>query len=130
MKDTTNVTSFIADWFERFDQLAPIGSFLPDLHPQVHWDMPDTDPDLHGHDRVRDWYDKVLATFTRPTEHHVTDIQVSDHDATFNVLFRGRTHQGELIELSVRETWRFEIRADGRPLITQYSASLPYEAPQ
>jgi hypothetical protein len=37
--DHTRVRAFIADWFARFDRLAPIDAFLPNLHPQVDWDM-------------------------------------------------------------------------------------------
>ena len=50
---TTDIPAFIADWFARLDRLDPIEAFLPDLHPEVHWDMPGVDLSLRGHDRVR-----------------------------------------------------------------------------
>ena len=128
MSTSPDVPAFIADWFARFDRLDPIGSFLPDLHPNVHWDMPDVDPALTGHQRVRAWYHGVLETFQRPTEHHVSNIQYDETSATFEVLFRARTFAGEIVEAHVREHWRFEIRPNGRPLITHYTAEILQEA--
>lgn len=116
--------AFISDWFKRFDRLDPIDAFLPDLHPQVEWDMPDVDRSLTGHDRVRAWYTGVLETFRAPTEHHISDIDVQDGKVTFKVLFRAHTFAGEVVEASVRENWRFETRTDGRPLITHYSVKF------
>lgn len=124
----TDIPAFIADWFARFDRLDPIDAFLPDLHRQVDWDMPDVDPSLSGHDRVRAWYAGVLETFQRPTEHHVSNIRVGDGTASLEVLLRARTFDGQLIEARVREDWRFDIRPDGRPLITHYSAHMLEEA--
>lgn len=128
MTDTSKISGFIADWFARFDRLDPIDAFLPDLHPQVDWDMPDVDRALTGHARVRAWYEGVLATLQRPTEHHVSDIEIGDGRAAFTVLFRARTHDGAQIEARVREHWRFDLQADGRPLITHYSAQILEEA--
>ena len=128
MSNETQIRAFIADWFARFDRLDPIEAFLPDLHPDVDWDMPDTDPALLGHDRVRAWYAGVLSTLQRPTEHHVSNIQVTPGAAQFEVLFRARTTTGETIEARVQENWRFDTRPDGRPLITKYSAKLLQEA--
>ena len=125
---TTDIPAFIADWFARFDRLEPIEAFLPDLHPQVHWDMPDIDLSLTGHDRVRAWYIGVLETLQRPTEHHVSNIRVGDGTASFEVLLRARTFDGQLIEARVHEDWRFDFRPDGRPLITHYSAQMLEEA--
>ncbi|MEX0300791.1 MAG: nuclear transport factor 2 family protein [Leisingera sp.] len=120
--------SFIADWFGRFDRLEPVEAFLADLHPNVDWDMPDADPNLEGHARVRAWYAGVLDTFQRPTEHHVTGITVGGSTVSFYVTFRSRTLRGGTIEAHVREDWRFEPRPNGRPLITHYSARLLEEA--
>ena len=128
MTDTSKISAFIADWFARFDRLNPIDAFLPDLHPQVDWDMPDVDRALTGHARVRAWYEGVLAPLQRPTEHHVSDIEIGDGRAAFTVLFRARTHDGAQIEARVREHWRFDLQADGRPLITHYSAQILEEA--
>ncbi|WP_170328486.1 hypothetical protein [Ruegeria arenilitoris] len=128
MANDTQIRDFIADWFARFDRLDPIDAFLPDLHPQVDWDMPDTDRTLPGHDRVRAWYAGVLATLQSPTEHRVSDISVGDGAASFTVLFRARTFGGDTIEANVREDWRFDIRPDGRPYITHYSARMLEEA--
>ncbi|PSL19380.1 hypothetical protein [Shimia abyssi] len=118
------VRAFIADWFSRFDRLEPIDAFLPDLHPQVDWDMMDVDRSLFGHDRVRAWYVGVLQTLKAPTEHHVSDIEVGDGEASFNVLFRAKTYDGATIQANVHERWCFDIRADGRPLITKYTAQM------
>ncbi|WP_293574224.1 hypothetical protein [Phaeobacter sp.] len=90
--------------------------------------MPDVDLSLSGHARVRAWYDGILEIFQRPTEHHVSNIRVSDGTASFEVLLRARTFDGQLIEARVREDWRFDIRPDGRPLITHYSAQTLEEA--
>lgn len=128
MTEYPELEGFIADWFARFDRLDPIDAFLPDLHPQVVWDMPDIDRALNGHARVRAWYDGVLATLQRPTEHHVGDIDIGNGRAAFTVLFRARTHDGTLIEARVREHWRFDLRPDGKPLITHYSAQMLEEA--
>lgn len=128
--DHTRVRAFIADWFARFDRLEPIDAFLPDLHPQVDWDMPDVDCSLTGHDRVRSWYQGVLNSFQAPTEHHVSDIEVGAGTATFIVLFRAATFDGVTVEARVREHWRFDLRPDGRPLITSYSAELLKETPR
>lgn len=116
------IRSFIADWFARFDRLDPIEAFLPDLHPEVDWDMPDADQGLNGHDRVRAWYSGVLSSFVAPTEHHISDIEIGDGTISFTVLMRARTHDARLIEAHVHEDWRFVLRPDGRPLITHYSA--------
>ncbi|MCA0907719.1 hypothetical protein LCM27_15055 [Ruegeria marisrubri] len=124
MTQNTEIRAFIADWFARFDRLDPIDAFLADLHPDVDWDMPDADPRLSGHARVRAWYAGVLETFQSPTEHHASDIETGDGWASFNVLFRARTHAGDTVEAHVREDWRFDTRPDGRPLITHYSARL------
>ena len=128
MPDYPEIRSFIADWFARFDRLDPIGEFLPDLHPDVHWDMPDVDTTLSGHDRVRAWYRGVLETLQRPTEHHVSKVAIKPGAAQFEVLFRATTVAGEQIEARVQENWRFETRPDGRPLITHYSAKFLQEA--
>lgn len=126
--DYPEIRGFIADWFARFDRLDPIDAFLPDLHPDVEWDTPDIDTALGGHDRVRAWYRGVLETLQRPTEHHVSKIVIKPGAAQFEVLFRATTVAGDLIEASVQEDWRFETRADGRPLITHYSAKFLQEA--
>lgn len=128
MTDHRIIHDFIVDWFARFDRLDPIEMFLPDLHPGVDWDMPDIDRSLHGHDRVRNWYAGVLETLQRPTEHHVSNVQITDAAATFEVLFRARTTSGDTIEARVREHWRFDVRTDGNPLITSYSAEILEEA--
>ena len=128
MTENPKLVGFIGDWFARFDRLDPIDAFLPDLHPQVVWDMPDIDRALTGHARVRAWYDGVLATLQRPTEHHVSDIEIGKGQAAFTVLFRARTHDGTPIEARVREHWRFDLRPDGKPLITHYSAQMLEEA--
>ena len=128
MTDYPEIRAFIADWFARFDRLDPIEAFLPDLHPDVNWDMPDTDRNLMGHDRVRAWYGNVLETLQRPTEHHVSNVKITLNEARFEVLFRARTVAGETIEARVQEYWRYDIRPDGRPLITSYSANLLQEA--
>jgi len=124
MTQTPDIPAFIADWFGRFDRLDPIEAFLPDLHPQVDWDMPDVDPSLTGHGRVKAWYVGVLDTFQRPTEHHLSNISVGDGTASFHVFFRARTHSGDWVEASVREDWRFEVQPNGRPLITSYAATF------
>lgn len=126
--DHTLIWAFIADWFTRFDRLEPIDAFLSDLHPQVDWDMPDVDRSLAGHDRVRSWYKGVLETFQSPTEHHVSDIQISEGKATFTVLFRAKTFDETTVEANVREHWHFDIRPGGRPLITTYTAEFLEEA--
>lgn len=115
--DYPEIRGFIADWFARFDRLDPIDAFLPDI-----------DTALGGHDRVRAWYRGVLETLLRPTEHHVSKIVIKPGAAQFEVLFRATTVAGDLIEASVQEDWRFETRADGRPLITHYSAKFLQEA--
>jgi len=122
MTHETEIRAFVADWFARFDRLEPIDAFLTDLHPNVVWDMPGIDLALAGHARVRDWYAGVLKTFESPTEHHVSQLEIGAETVSFNVLFRARTHQGDTVEAHVHEDWRIEIRPDGRPLITQYSA--------
>lgn len=124
MNSNTTINDFIADWFHRFDRLEPAEAFLADLHPEVDWNMPNVDPELHGHERFRAWYADILKTFQRPTEHHVSDISVAGDAASFKVLLRARTIDGEAIEINVREHWRFKLRADGRPLITHYSVEL------
>ncbi|WP_170753471.1 nuclear transport factor 2 family protein [Ruegeria lacuscaerulensis] len=126
--DFPEIRGFIADWFARFDRLDPIDAFLPDLHPDVDWDMLDVDTTLTGHDRVRAWYRGVLETLQRPTEHHVSKIAIKPNAAQFEVLFRATTVAGDRIEARVHENWRFEKRSDGRPLITHYSAQLLQEA--
>lgn len=128
MTPDKQIHNFIADWFARFDRLDPIDVFLTDLHPLVEWDMPDADPALSGHERVRAWYAGVLNTLLAPTEHHVSNIKVGDKTVSFTVLFCAQTYQGDKIEARVQENWRFEIRPDGRPLITHYSARLFEEA--
>lgn len=128
MTDYPEIRLFIADWFARFDRLDPIDAFLPDLHPDVHWDMPDVDTTLNGHDRVRAWYRGALANLQRPTEHHVSNVAITPGAAQFDVLFRAATVAGERLEARVRENWRFETRPDGRPLITHYSATFLQEA--
>ncbi len=124
MNDYPEIRGFIADWFARFDRLDPIEMFLRNLHPEVAWEMPDADNSLTGHDRVRAWYAEVLKTLQRPTEHHVSKIDISPDTARFEVLFRARTFSGEPIEARVQESWRFDTRPDGRPLITSYSAKF------
>ncbi|WP_425085065.1 nuclear transport factor 2 family protein [Ruegeria profundi] len=128
MTNYPEIRGFIADWFARLDRLDPIDAFLPDLHPDVDWDMPDIDTTLSGHDRVRAWYRGVLETLKRPTEHHVSKITITPGAAQFEVLFRATTIAGDHIEARVQEDWRFETRPDGRPLITHYSATLLQEA--
>lgn len=126
--DPAMIRAFVADWFARFDRLEPIDAFLPDLHPQVDWDMMDADRSLSGHDCVRSWYQGVLNTFQAPTEHHVSGIEIGEGKVSFAVLFRARTFDGATVEANVRENWRFDIRPDGRPLITTYTAELLKEA--
>ena len=121
---TKDISAFIADWFARFDRLAPLDTFLPNLHPQVDWDMPHVDRSLSGHNRVRAWYANVVETFQRPTEHHISNLSVSATAASFEVLFRARTFDGQLIVARVQEAWRFDIMPDGSPLITHYSAKM------
>ncbi len=128
MTDYPEIRGFIADWFARFDRLDPIDAFLPDLHPDVDWGMPDVDTTLSGHDRVRAWYRGVLETLQRPTEHHVSKIAIKPDEAQFEVLFRAATVSGDHIEARVQEHWRFETRPDGRPLITHYSTTFLQEA--
>ncbi len=127
MNDYSEIRSFIADWFARFDRLDPIEAFLQDLHPDVDWDMPDVDTTLKGQERVRAWYANVLATLQRPTEHHVSKIEVTPGAAQFEVVFRAKTVAGESIEARVQENWRFDVKPNGRPLITSYSAKLLQE---
>jgi hypothetical protein len=124
MTDYPDIRRFIADWFVRFDRLDPIEAFLPDLHPNVNWDMPDVDTTLSGHDRVRAWYRGVLETLQRPTEHHVSNVAITPGVAQFEVLFRATTVAGERLEARVQENWRFETRPNGSPLITHYSAKF------
>lgn len=126
--DYAKTRAFVADWFHRFDRLDPIDAFLPDLHPDVDWDMMDVDRTLTGHGRVRAWYAGVLQSFQAPTEHHVSNLAIGDGKLSFNVLFRARTFDSTLIEANVREQWQFDTRPDGRPLITKYSAHLLEEA--
>ena len=126
---TSPVHSFIADWFQRFDRLDPVEAFLPDLHPDVVWDMPDIDPNLHGHARFKAWYAAVLDTLVPPTEHHLSNITVAGNTATFNVQLRARTRDGTTIQANVREDWHFTPRADGTPLITHYTATFLQELP-
>lgn len=128
MTDVAKITDFIADWFARFDRLDPVEAFLRDLHPQVNWEMPDADSRLNGHARVRAWYAGVLDTLQRPTEHHVSNIEIDPGQARFTVLFRARTQDGTQIEARVREHWRYDLQPDGRPLITSYSAQILEEA--
>ncbi|NOD36499.1 MULTISPECIES: nuclear transport factor 2 family protein [unclassified Ruegeria] len=127
MNDYPEIRSFITDWFAGFDRLDPIDAFLQDLHPDVDWDMPDIDAALIGHERVRAWYAKVLATLQSPTEHHVSNIEITPDAAQFEVLFRAQTIAGEAIEARVQENWRFDVRPNGRPFITSYSAKLLQE---
>ncbi len=127
MTDYPEIRSFIADWFARFDRLDPIDAFLPDLHPDVDWDMPDVDTALSGHDRVRAWYRGVLEALQRPTEHHISKVEIKPDTAQFEVLFCATTVSGDHIEARVQEHWRFETRPDGRPLITHYSARFLQE---
>ena len=126
--DFPEIRAFIVEWFQRFDRLDPIDVFLPDLHPEVVWDMPDVDRTLSGHARERDWYETVQAALQRPTEHHVSKIKIASDTAEFEVLFRARNVSGSALEVRVQESWRFERRPDGRPLITYYSAKVLQEA--
>ncbi len=128
MTDYPEIRGFIADWFARFDRLEPIEAFLPDLHPDVDWDMPDVDTTLNGHDRVRAWYRGVLETLQRPTQHHVSHVAITPGAAQFEVLFRATTREEDHIEARVQENWRFVTRPDGRPLITHYSAKILQKA--
>ncbi len=127
MNNYPEIRGFIADWFAQFDRLDPIEAFLPNLHPEVDWDMPDVDTTLNGHDRVCAWYRGVLETLQRPTEHHVSKVEIRPGAAKFEVLFRATTVAGDHIEARVQENWRFETRPDGRPLITHYSAQFLQE---
>lgn len=124
MTDYPEIRAFIADCFSRFDRLDPIEAFLGDLHPGVDWNMPDIDPALTGYDRVRAWYVGVLETLQRPTEHHISKIKITPGAAEFEVLFRAKTVGGDSIEARVQENWRFDIRPDGRPVITFYTAKF------
>lgn len=128
MTDHSEIRAFIVNWFARFDRLDPIEAFLPDLHPDVDWDMPDADISLKGHDRVRAWYAGILETLQRPTEHHISKVEVTSNTAQFEVLFRAKTVTGDQIEAYVQEYWRFDTRPDGNPLITSYSATLLQKA--
>ncbi|MEX0277893.1 MAG: hypothetical protein AB3N19_10270 [Ruegeria sp.] len=115
MPNDTNIRAFIADWFARFDRLDPIEAFLPDLHPDVERNMPDLDTDLTGHDRVRLCYAGVLETLRKPTEHHVSEADVTPGTTSFEVLFRAKTKTGNRDEAPVSVDWQFAIRSDGRP---------------
>lgn len=115
MPDDTNIRAFIADWFARFDRLNPIEAFLPDSHPGVEWNMPDLDTDLTGHDRVRLSYAGVLETPRKPTEHYVSEADVTPGTASFEVLFRAKTNTGNRVVAPVRVDWQFAIRSEGRP---------------
>lgn len=125
MQDNQKIKDFIADWFSRFDRLDPIEAFLPDLAPDVDWDMPDADLSLTGHDRFKAWYEAILNTFERPTEHEISNIEIADGSLSFYVVLRARFKNGGSIEAKVREEWRFDVRPDGSPLLTHYKAIFP-----
>ncbi len=123
MPHETTIKRFLSDWFGRFDRLEPIEVFLPDLHPDVVWDMEGIDENLHGHARVKAWYAGILAQLKTPTEHHLSQIEVDTDTVQFEVLFAAETKEGIKIGGRVKEHWRFETRADGRLLITHYKAT-------
>lgn len=120
------IKGFIARWFEQFDHLADAEVFLADLTPDVIWDVPDVDTSLHGHERFKAWYAGVLEILERPTEHHVSNIEIGEGSASLKVLFRARLKDGGRLEVQVQEHWCFELREDGQPLITHYVA-IPLE---
>lgn len=124
MQTETRMKAFIADWFGRFDRLDPVEAFLPDLHPDVDWDMEDADRSLHGHARFKAWYAQILKTLQAPTEHEISDIRLSGNTVTFRVAVRARLMDGTPISLTAAERWTFALREDGAPLITAYAAKI------
>lgn len=118
------IRAFVADWFSRFDRLDPPSHFLPNLAQDVHWNAPDSDLALHGHERFLAWYEDVLATFERPTEHDIINIVEADGAVSFDVQLRAITQAGERVVVNAHESWRYEIEASGTPIITHYDVSI------
>ncbi|PLK70268.1 hypothetical protein C0V73_12875 [Rhizobium sp. TH135] len=116
--------NFITDWFYRFDRLDPVDAFLPNLHPDVEWDMPDVDRTLHGHARFRAWYVGVLASFLRPTQHDLSEIDVQEGTVSFKVRLRAQLAQGSHVDVTAREIWRYQLSEEGFPLLTHYSVKI------
>lgn len=113
--------AFIEDWFRRFDRLDPVDAFLPNLHHDVVWDMPDIDHDLHGHARFKAWYEQVLSTFAPPTVHDLHDIQITENEVRFSVELRARQLDGTPFHVTAKERWRYSLTSAGVPLITHYT---------
>lgn len=124
MERYPEIQAFIADWFQRFDRLDPVDAFLPNLHPDVVWDMPDVNEALHGHARFKDWYAYILNTFARPTVHDLSDIQVTDKEVSFSVELRAKLLDGSALNVTAHEQWRYEIDRDGQPIITHYAVQI------
>jgi hypothetical protein len=124
MTSETRMIRFITDWFQRFDRLDPPEAFLPNLAPDVEWDMPDIDPGLHGHNRFLAWYAGIRDLLEAPTEHRISGIALQGNSVSFTAAVAARTKSGEHLELTAEETWQFRFREDGEPLITHYSAKL------
>jgi ketosteroid isomerase-like protein len=116
--------AFIANWFARFDRLDPVDAFLPNLHPDVIWDMPDIDASLHGHDRFRAWYATVLSTFTSPTTHRLSDIHITENEVRFTVEMHANLLDGAPVHITAKEHWRYSLTAAGSPLITHYTVEI------
>lgn len=126
------IAAFVADWFARFDRLAPADAFMPDLAPDVVWQMDGVDTTLHGHARFDAWYAGILTWLAAPTVHtvgplHITKDPTRDgasFDVRFHVRVTGNTLAGDPVDLRAVEAWRVRQRPSGRPLITHRAEAL------
>ena len=125
--DTPHIKAFIDKWFAGFDDLDENSFFTQYLAGDIKMNMVDAEPINNIGDFNR-WYDNAKTTFVAPTEHLVSNINISPTDETshyritFDVILNVvMAKDKSSATIKAKERWLLAWdRQSQRPVIKEY----------
>lgn len=116
------IKAFAKEWFEHFDVLADDGYFNNYIANGAKLKF--AEGEFEGHEGFSEWYAGIKKSIKPNNEHRIESINVVAENGHYNVdmsvKLKAETHEGELLQMNVKENWKVEITRDGRIKIHEY----------